>query len=248
MSSNRTIAALTLTGALAAAAVAAAGITTATAGSAGVPGSSAGVVDPARFQHSAANSFFPLNPGHVTVLDGESDGEKFREVVTVSSRTKTITGVETTVVDDVARRPDGSVSEKTQDWYATDDTGQVWYFGEDTATYDASGHVVSREGSWEAGVDGAVAGIIMPSEPAISNAFRQEFLRGSAEEQAWIVQHKKHVDTRGGRYDDILRMFEWTRLEPGVMSMKFYAKGIGIVEERDIAGGDEHFWLVSHHG
>ena len=78
------------------------------------------------------------------------------------------------MVRDVLRRADGSVAEKTHDWYAPDNRGTVWYFGEATATYDRHGNVLSREGSWKAGVHGAVAGIIMPARPTATDAYRQE--------------------------------------------------------------------------
>ena len=101
------------------------------------------------------------------------------------------------------RRPPArrELAEKTRDWYATDQDGNVWYFGEDTATYDENGDLESREGSWEAGVDGAVAGIIMPADPRPSTAAYMEFAKGEAEDQAWVVQRLPSVRTPGGTYD-----------------------------------------------
>jgi hypothetical protein len=72
-----------------------------------------------------------------------------------------------------------------------------------------------------------------------------ELLKGVAEDQAWIVQRLRHIRVAGTRYAGIVRTLEWSRLEPQVVSQKFYAAGLGIIEERDIAAGDEHFWLVS---
>ena len=203
--------------------------------------------DPGQFKHPQDNPFFPLTSGLVTRLRGTDDDERFSETVKVTNRTRTIIGVEATVFRDVVRRPDGSIAEATDDWYAADNDGNVWYLGEDTATYDENGNLESREGSWEAGVHGAEAGIIMPADPQPGDADRMEFDKGNAEDQAWVVQRLPFVDTLGGRYDDIVRTFEWSRLEPKVISMKFYARGLGIVEERDVAGGNEHFWLVSSH-
>jgi hypothetical protein len=164
------------------------------------------------------------------------------------SSTKTILGVETTVVLDVLRRADGSLAEKTHDWYADDNAGNVWYFGERTATYDRKGHVRSREGSWEAGVDGAIAGTIMPAHPVPTDAYRQEFYRGHAEDQAWIVLRGYRVHVPYGTVDHVVKSFEWTRLESDVISMKAYAPGLGIVVERDVAGGNERFVLVGVSG
>jgi hypothetical protein len=149
------------------------------------------------------------------------------------------------VVRDVLRRTDGSVAEKTHDWYADDNHGNVWYFGEQTATYDRHGHVQSREGSWQAGVDGATPGTVMPSPPTVTDAYRQEFRKGEAEDQAWIVQRGKTVKVPAGTYRHVVKTLEWSRLEPGVVSVKVYAPDVGIVAERDLSGGSETFRLTS---
>ena len=203
--------------------------------------------DPAHFANPVNNPYFPLTPGLVTRLHGTDGDEKFVEKVRVTHRTKMIAGVRAVVVRDVVRRPDGTLAEATDDWYADDDQGNVWYLGEDTATYDEHGDLEDREGSWEAGVDGAEPGIIMPAVPRPPTATRMEFSKGVAEDQAWVVQRLGRVNTPGGRFTDIVRTLEWSRLEPRVVSQKFYAAGLGIVEERDLAAGDEHFWVVSHH-
>lgn len=205
----------------------------------------ASAVNPARFNHPRPNPYFPLERGTVSRYRGTDDGERFREYVTVTDHTKQIQGVSTTVVRDVVRRADGSLAEKTLDWYAADNDGNVWYFGENTATYDEHGNVESREGSWKAGVNGAVAGTVMPADPKPTNAYRQEYYRGHAEDQAWIVQRHTSTTVPYGRVHHVLRSFEWSRLEPKVMSAKLYAPGLGIVREKDIAGGNELFELVA---
>jgi len=149
------------------------------------------------------------------------------------------------VVRDVIRRRDGSIAEKTRDWYAADNDGNVWYFGEATATYDEHGNLESREGSWQAGVDGAVAGTIMPADPRPTDAYRQEFYRGHAEDQAWIVQRNGSATVPYGKVRNVVRSYEWTRLEPRVVSLKLYAPGLGIVREKDVAGGSELVELVA---
>jgi len=206
----------------------------------------AGAIDPGDFTNPVANPYFPLTMGTVLHYQGSEDGNGFRERVATTHRTKTIQGVTATVVLDVLRRTDdGSVAERTHDWYADDNLGNVWYLGERTATYTRQGRVSSREGSWQAGVNGAIAGIIMPVNPHATDAYRQEFLRGHAEDQAWIVQRSAHVTVPYRHLDHVVRSFEWTRLEPNVLSLKFYGRGLGIVFERDVAGGTELFRLVS---
>lgn len=201
-------------------------------------------VNPSDFNNPRANPYFPLVPGTVSRYRGSDEGERFRERVRITHRKKIIQGVKTTVVLDVARRVDGTLAEKTHDWYAADNDGTVWYFGEATATYDEHGNVDSREGSWKAGVNGAVAGVIMPADPKPTDAYRQEFYKGHAEDQGWIVARNATVKVPYGKFHKVVRGFEWTRLERGVVSLKFYARGLGIIREKDVAGGDELFELV----
>jgi hypothetical protein len=199
---------------------------------------------PPGFDHPQANPWFPLEPGTTVVLRGSEDGEHFRERVRVTDRIRVVEGVRTRVVRDVLRRADGSLAERTTDFYAADDAGNVWYFGENTATYLRNGHLDSREGTWLAGRHGARPGIIMKAHPKATDAYRQEFYPGHAEDQAWTVGFKASLRTPLRRFRHVLRSFEWTRLEPGVVSVKFYARGVGIVREQDVAGGTERFSVV----
>ncbi len=202
-------------------------------------------VDPGRFQHPKPNAYFPLTPGTVFRYRGTDEGEHYRERLAITHRTKQIEGVRARVLRDVLRRADGSLAERTSDWYAADHDGNVWYFGERTATYDRHGHVQSREGSWQAGVGGAVPGKIMPAHPRPTDAYRQELDRGNAEDQAWIVQRGFSTTVAYGRVHHVVRSLEWSRLEKGVVSEKLYAPHLGTVRERDLSGGSERFELVS---
>ena len=224
---------------------AAAALTAGAVGATVVLATASGAVTPSRFDAPRANPYFPLQPGTVTRYRGTDEGQRLHETVSVTHRTRLIEGVRTRVVLDVLRRVDGSLAEKTHDWYADDRDGNAWYFGERTATYDRHGHVQSREGSWEAGVDGARAGLIMPADPHLTDAYRQELYRGHAEDQAWVVQSRSTVRTPMRRFRNVVRTFEWSRLEPGVVSVKLYARGVGIVREKDLAGGTETFAVVS---
>lgn len=206
-------------------------------------GGASGGVDPSNFTSPQPNEYFPLVPGTVARFRGEENGELFRERVRVTGRTRQVAGVTTTVVADVLT-VDGALAERTEDWYANANDGTVWYFGEETAEYE-DGQIVSTEGSWEAGVDDARAGIIMPADPRPTDAYRQEYFAGHAEDQAWIVQRHAVVTVPYGHLDQAVRSLEWSRLEPGVVVAKFYAPGLGLVFERVLAGGAERLELVS---
>lgn len=219
------------------------------AGAAPHPGvAPAAAVDPADFTTPVPNPYFPLEPGTVSFLRGSEDGKRLLNRTTVTPWRKVIQGVRTTVVNDVLYEG-GVLREKTTDWYAPDNAGNVWYFGEATAVYNNKGQVVDTEGSWQAGVDGAVAGIIMPANPGPTDAYRQELYKGHAEDQGWIVARHQVADVPYGKVDQVVRSYEWTRLEPGVVSLKLYGPGLGIIREKDVAGGTELLELikVEHH-
>jgi hypothetical protein len=189
------------------------------------------------------NPYYPLAPGTTDIYKGVRDGTSQVDRVTVLHRTKQIQGITATVVRDVARHGPRLI-ERTFDWFAQDVDGNVWYLGENTKEYDAQGHVVSTEGSWEDGVDGARRGIIMEANPRVPDGYRQEFYPGHAEDTAWIVSRGTSLTVPYGTVDNVLRTIEFTQLEPKVVDEKYYAPGIGIVYEVTVAGGQEVAKLV----
>jgi hypothetical protein len=172
-----------------------------------------------------------------------TEGVDQRVEVTVTGRTKKILGIDATVVHDVVTEH-GDVKEDTYDWYAQDEWGNVWYLGEDTKEYE-DGQVVTTEGSWQAGVDGAQAGVILPGEPEIGLAYRQEYYEGEAEDAGEILSLDRHVDVPFGSFDEVLKTKDWTPLEPDVLEHKYYAKGVGPVLTVAVKGGGGREELVA---
>lgn len=199
-------------------------------------------IDPAEFVAVVDHPYFPLRPGSRWVLEGSGDAEGEVDVITVLEETRIVMGVECVVVRDEVSQ-DGEPVEITDDWYAQDRDGNVWYFGEETAEYE-NGEVVSTGGSWEAGVDGAQPGIIMPGDPVLGVVYRQEFYAGEAEDMAVAVELDQRAQVPAGSFDEVLVTEDWTPLEPGVRERKSYAPGVGLVAEQQIAGGDAAFQLV----
>jgi hypothetical protein len=189
-------------------------------------------IDPADFVVVIDNPFMPLKPGTKVTFGGAE-----RIEITIIAETKTILGVPATVVRDQVFSDD-QLAEDTLDWYAQDRAGNVWYFGEKTAEYD-EGKVVSTEGSWEGGVDGAQPGIIMLADPQVGDVYRQEFYEGEAEDLAEVTGVGGSITVPFGTFTDILVTEEWTPLEPDVRERKTYVPGIGVVETRQIKGGDD---------
>ncbi len=158
---------------------------------------------------------------------GEEAGE--RNVVTVLHRTKVIEGITTTVVHDVVLE-DGDVTEDTHDWYAQDRLGHVWYLGELSKEFQDGGGV-DTSGSWQAGVDGGQAGILMPADPVLGRSYAQEFEPGDAEDQAQVIDLDEQVGAPAGYFDHARLTSETSALEPKVTELKYYAKGVGVVTE-----------------
>jgi hypothetical protein len=164
-------------------------------------------------------------------------------VVTVTDRSKTILGIDATVVHDVVSEK-GEVIEDTFDWYAEDRWGNIWYMGEDTKEFE-NGKVVSTAGSWEAGVDGAQAGIIMPANPQPGMVYQQEYYEGEAEDVGAVLSLHEMAQVPFGFFRDALLTKDTTPLEPRVQEYKLYAKGVGPVLVLGVSGGADREDLIS---
>jgi hypothetical protein len=195
-------------------------------------------IDPADFSTTIDNPFLPWVPGTTFVYEG--GGEHIE--VTVTADTRMVMGVDTVVVRDTVTVK-GKVTEDTADWYAQDRAGNVWYFGEATISFedDPAG---DPAGSWEAGVDGARPGIVMLADPRGGDVYRQEFLKGQAEDLALVRRLDGTIKVRAGSYDGLLVTEEWTPLEPNTVEYKYYARGVGNVAERVVVGGHDLVELV----
>jgi hypothetical protein len=201
------------------------------------------VFDPGNFVAAVNHPFFPLEPGTTFYYAGEPDEGTETVEMTVTRQTKRILGVEAVVV--VAREYlDGELVEETDDWYAQDRQGNVWYLGEDSRHYE-DGRLVGTEGSWEAGRDGARAGTIMLADPEVGDTYQQEYYAGVAEDMAKVVSLKSTAAVPHGVFTDCLETMDWTPLEPGARENKFYARGVGMVLEVASAGGKQRIELTA---
>lgn len=203
-------------------------------------------LDPADFTADVTNPWFPLKPAtRWTYRETSEDGEVVEVVVTATSVTREIAnGVTARVVRDTVTL-DGEIIEDTLDWYAQDADGTVWYLGEDTAEFE-DGKIITREGSFEAGVDGAQAGVIMPASPGVGMAYRQEYYKGKAEDNGEVLALGQQASVPAGRYDGLLKTADTTPLEPDVLEHKYYAEGLGLVLTIDKeTGGREELLSVT---
>ena len=200
-------------------------------------------INPADFTTTIDNPYMPFAPGSVWEYVGKADGTTEHNRVEVTDKHRTVMGIPVVVVRDTVRVK-GEITEDTYDWYAQDKEGNVWYLGEDTKEYD--GDKVSTKGSWEAGVDGAQPGIVMPAQPRIGRAYRQEYLKGEAEDLAEITAVNDSRTVDGKPYDKVVVTKEWTPLDAKIVEAKWYAPGLGVIEEGTLKGGNETSTLVSY--
>jgi hypothetical protein len=204
------------------------------------------VLHPSDFVRRVDNPYFPLRPGSRWRYRGKDEGGHFADHMHVKHKTKTIMGVQATVVRDVVLRH-GNPREITNDWYAQDNKGNVWYLGERTKELDKHGHIRTREGSWKTGRDGARPGVIMPAHPRVGQHARQEYYKGHAEDHFKILDLNAKVKTPYVTTKHALRTREWTPLEKGVIDNKYYVRGVGDTLERTVKGGFERLHLVRFH-
>ena len=231
-----------LTGTLIAAAALAAGTNR------GLPqGSEPVKLDPADFTLKIDNPYMPLKVGSRWVYrETDTTGTREKVVVTVTNQTKRIAnGVTARVVRDTVTER-GKPVEITDDWFAQDSKGNVWYLGEAVRNFE-DGKLVDRAGSFEAGVDGAQAGIAMPAKPKPGLSYRQEYYKGEAEDKgAVITVGKEQVQVPFGFFDrEVLMTRDLVPTEPKVQELKFYAPGIGNLLSVHIDGDGGRAVLVS---
>ena len=195
---------------------------------------------PADFVSGIDNPYLPLTVGSRWVFEGGGE----RTEIEVLTETRVVMGITATVVRDTVTE-DGELVEDTYDWFAQDVDGNVWYLGEESVEY-RDGAPVSTAGSWEAGVDGALPGIVMPAELVVGHAYRQEFYRGEAEDLAQIARIDESVTVPIGTYSDVVVITEWNPLESGVVEEKSYAAGIGMIMEKTVRGGSGSAVLIEY--
>jgi hypothetical protein len=208
-------------------------------------GSEPAELDPASFTVEIDNRYWPMAPGtQWTYVETDEEGSDLEVVVTVTAETRTIAnGVEARVVRDTVRL-EGEIVEDTFDWYAEDSAGNIWYLGEDTAEFE-DGEIRTREGSFEAGVDGALAGVVMPADPRPGTTSRQEHYAGHAEDNGEILRVGEIVETPLGQYEGAVVTRDTIANEPDVLEYKFYVPDLGPVLALGISGGAGREELVS---
>jgi hypothetical protein len=207
-------------------------------------GSEAVPLDPADFSADITHPLWPMKPRTRWIYrEIETDGTVTDGVVIATTKTqKLASGITGRVVRDTARQG-GKIVEDTIDWYAQDSAGNVWYLGEQTAEFE-NGKIVSRQGSWEGGAKGAQPGIVLPAQPQVGQHYRQEYLKGEAEDRAVVLATDELVQVPAGRYRHALLTKDTSTIEPNVVEYKLYARGAGPALALSISDGSSREELV----
>jgi hypothetical protein len=198
------------------------------------------------FSTKIDNPYWPMKPGSRWVYRETAPGATpQRIVVTVTNRTKRVaSGVDVLVVHDRATEH-GTVVEDTFDYYAQDRKGNVWYQGEDTTEFE-NGKPVSKQGSWEAGVDGARAGIVMLAHPRVGRRYGEEHYPGHAEDRAQVISRREQAEVPFGHFSRVLFTKNFNPLDPKALEYKFYARGVGPVLEIGVSGDNDRADLLRY--
>jgi hypothetical protein len=204
-------------------------------------------LSPGDFTTSIDNPYWPMPVGrtwHVHVSNPQ--GESLQETITVTDQTKRIAdGVTARVVRDIVYDR-GMPSEITDDWYAQDQNGNVWYFGEETASIDLKTGKRDTSGSFQAGRDGADAGVAMPANPTVGLTYREEYYKGHAEDRSKVLATGQQAEAPAGHFTDAILTDDYSPIEPTVSEYKLYAKGVGPVVAVSVSGEAEREDLISY--
>jgi len=190
-------------------------------------------IKPSSFTDHITNPYMLWKPGTTYIFNGTRDGKPMRIEVTVTKQTKVIMGVKCLVIRDIVT---GALQEQTTDWYAQDAKGNVWYFGEDTKEL-TNGVVTSTQGTWEAGVNGALPGIVMYAHPKPGKPYLQEYRPGIAEDMAQVVQTGLSVKVPAGSFSNVIVTKDTDPLNPSKLEYKSYAPGAGMVKSTGVVNG-----------
>src|SRR5262245_15568098 len=199
-------------------------------------------IDPANFVSRIDNRYFPLLPGTGFHYRGYSGSTAQMDDMVVTHQTTQILGIRCTVVRDTVSEH-GKPVERTFDWYAQDKQGNVWYMGEDSLELK-NGRFVRATDSWKSGVDGAKPGIIMRGKPRRGEVYRQEYYPpGGALDQARVLGTGSVLRVPYRSFSRPLVTLEWSPVEPQ-LEKKWYAAGVGEIQEQVVQGDHERFQLV----
>jgi hypothetical protein len=193
------------------------------------------------FSSTGRNPFFILEPNFQLVLGGEDAGDAAQLMITVLNETREVNGTQARVIEERESVGDDLVEISRNFFAICEETNNVFYFGEEVDIYE-NGMIVDHEGAWLAGEGTNRAGIIMPGTILLGARYYQEIAPSVALDRAEIIDTGQVIQTPSGDFSDTLITRETTELEPDEVELKYYASGIGLVQEEDLKL--EHYGFV----
>lgn len=198
-------------------------------------------ITPSNFTTNVTNPYFFLaTVGREMEYRGNTEDGLEEIEIEVSNQTRVIMGVTTRVVVDTVW-VNGELHEVTRDYFAQNKaTGDVWYFGENVDFYE-NGRVVSHEGTWIAGVNGAKPGIIFKANPKVGDTYRQEYApHVDALGMAKVLAVGQTITVPEGTFTQCVKTLEWNPADPEPSEEhKWNCKGAGgLVQEKNLETAD----------
>lgn len=193
-------------------------------------------LDPSEFSADVTNPYFPLVVGRTLVYERQLASGLERVEMTTTNQVRLIDGFPCRVVR-VRETIDDDLVEETTDWYSQDSSGNVWYFGELSMSYDDHGFIDDLEGSWRAGKDGGKPGIVMKANPVVNEVYRQEWLVNEAEDIGCVLATGQTITVPTGTYTSCIRIQNSSPVEPEENEEKWYAPNVGLVADDDANTG-----------
>jgi hypothetical protein len=183
-------------------------------------------VEPSELGPTGRNPFFILEPGYVLVLRKGNE----EVTITVLDETKKVDGVETRVVEERETKS-GKLVEVSRNFFAISKrTNSVYYFGEEVDIYE-NDKVVAHDGAWLSGAKGAKFGLMIPGTPLVGGRYYNEVAPEVALDRFEILSVTETVETIAGTFKNCIKVEETTPLEPGIKDYKYYAPGVGLVND-----------------
>ncbi len=185
------------------------------------------------FSATGSNPYFILEPNYRQVLVANESDAGAELTITVLNETREVNGTETRVVEE-RETENGELVEISRNFFAIcDETNSVFYFGEEVDDYD-NGAIVGHGGAWLAGEGDNKAGLIMSGTVLLGAKYYQEIAPNIAVDRAEVIETDGELVVPAGSFDDVLVVAESNPLEPGVEELKYYAPGVGLLQDEDL--------------
>lgn len=172
------------------------------------------------------NPLFPISKLRQVIQLGHEGDAMLRHEITLLPETRFIPWngqrVEVLVSQFVAYS-DGRILETAVDYFAQDDRGAAWYFGEDVSNF-VDGVLDNHDGTWRAGRDGP-PGMIMPAHPRVGDVYHPENIPGLVFEEVIVKKVDQTVSGPTGPVTGAIVVQEHPA--DGAVEDKVFAPGYG---------------------